>query len=221
MKKIWHSNGLSIVLVVITVLSLLGQTLTGWFEHNGDLADFGRQPLGLAAYLQSGHFIEATFENWESEFLQMGLYIVLTIKLFQRGSSESKDPDKVGQEEVDREPDPTRRGAAAAVKAGGWRLCLYQNSLSFAFFALFLLSFWLHAIGGVRQHNLEQVLRGKPSNTTLLTFMSGSSFWFQSLQNWQSEFLSVLAIVVLSIFLRQKGSPESKPVDAANDETGN
>ncbi|AKD54807.1 DUF6766 family protein [Spirosoma radiotolerans] len=218
MKKFLYENGLSILLLVITLLTLSGQLVVGWHEFNNELSDYGRAPLTFGAYLSSGHCIEAVFENWESEFLQMGLYVLLTVSLRQKGSSESKSLDK--DEEVDREPSPTRKGAPWPVRKGGWVLTLYKNSLSLAFFLLFGLSFFLHAIGGVKQYNAEQVLMGKPEHLSLWQFLGTSEFWFQSLQNWQSEFLSVLSIVVLSIFLRQKGSPESKPVDAPNSETG-
>lgn len=218
MKKFLHENGLSILLLVITVLTLLGQLIVGWHEFNNELSDYGRSPLTFGAYLTSGHCIEAVFENWESEFLQMGLYVVLTVSLRQKGSSESKSLD--GKEEVDREPSPSRKDAPWPVRQGGWVLSLYENSLSIAFFLLFALSFFLHAVGGAKQYNAEQVLMGKFEQLSLWQFLGTSEFWFQSLQNWQSEFLSVLAIVVLSIFLRQKGSPQSKPVDAPNAETG-
>lgn len=218
MKTFVRENGLSLVLVVITVLTLLGQLVVGWHEFNSDLTDFGRSPLSFSTYLSSGHCIEAVFENWESEFLQMGLYVLLTASLFQKGSSESKSLDE--PEEVDREPSPSRADAPWPVRQGGWVLKLYENSLSLAFFALFGLSFFLHAIGGTEQYNAEQAMHGKAEVLTLWQFMGTSQFWFQSLQNWQSEFLSVLSIVVLSIFLRQKGSPESKPVDAPHSETG-
>ena len=218
MKKFLYENGLSILLLVITALTLAGQLVVGWHEFNNELSDYGRAPLPFGAYLTSGHCIEAVFENWESEFLQMGLYVILTVSLRQKGSSESKSLD--GEEEVDREPSPTRKDAPWPVRQGGWVLVLYKNSLSIAFFLLFGLSFFLHAVGGVKQYNAEQVLMGKPEQLSLWQFLGTSEFWFQSLQNWQSEFLSVLSIVVLSIFLRQKGSPESKPVDAPHAETG-
>lgn len=218
MKTFFRNNGLSLVLVVITLLSLMGQLVTGWQELNNDLSDVGRSPIAFGTYLGSGHCIEAVFENWESEFLQMGLYVLLTVSLFQKGSSESKSPGQ--REEVDREPSPTRPDAPWPVRRGGWVLKLYKNSLSIAFFILFGLAFFLHALGGTEQYNLEQALQGKAERLTLGQFMGTSQFWFQSLQNWQSEFLSVLSIVVLSIFLRQKGSPESKPVDAPHAETG-
>ena len=218
MKKFFRENGLSLTMTVITLLTLAGQLVVGWHEFNGELADYNRTPITFSNYLTSGHCIEAVFENWESEFLQMGLYVLLTVWLYQKGSSESKSLDE--PEEVDRQPSPTREGAPWPVRRGGWILKVYENSLTLAFFLLFGLSFFLHAIGGVKHHNTEQALKGKNEVLTLGQFLGTSEFWFQSLQNWQSEFLSVLSIVVLTIFLRQKGSPESKPVDAPHSETG-
>jgi hypothetical protein len=218
MRQFLRDNGLSLILVFITLLTLGGQILVGWYEFNDELQDYNRLPIAFSAYLTSGHCIEAVFENWESEFLQMGLYVLLTVSLYQKGSSESKDPDQ--EQEVDRVPSPRRLGAPWPVRRGGWILKLYQNSLSIAYFLLFGISFLLHAIGGVNQYNTEQILKGKSELLTLGQFLGTSEFWFQSLQNWQSEFLSVLSIVVLTIFLRQKGSPESKPVDAPDSQTG-
>ncbi|GAB3695325.1 hypothetical protein GCM10027592_17390 [Spirosoma flavus] len=218
MKQFLRNNGLSLTLLFITLLTLFGQTLAGWHAFNEELSDYKRPEISYGEYLQTGHNIEGIFENWESEFLQMGLYVLLTISLYQKGSSESKSLDK--EEEVDREPSPTRRGAPWPVKRGGWIAKLYQNSLSIAFFLLFGGSFLLHALGGLREHNTENALKGDPEVLTFWQFLGSSDFWFQSLQNWQSEFLSVLSIVVLTIFLRQKGSPQSKPVDAPNDKTG-
>ncbi|GAB2563767.1 DUF6766 family protein [Spirosoma aerophilum] len=218
MKKYLRENGLSILFLLITIITLSGQIVVGWHDFNNDLSDYDRAPVSFSTYLTSGHCIEAVFENWESEFLQMGLYVLLTVSLYQKGSSESKSLDE--PEEVDREPSPTRKGAPWPVRKGGLVLKLYENSLSIAFFLLFGFSFFLHALGGAKEYNTEQALKGKAEMLTMWEFMGTSEFWFQSLQNWQSEFLSVLSIVVLSIFLRQKGSPESKPVDAPNAETG-
>ncbi len=211
-----YRNSLSLVFVVLMLFSLGGQYFTGWKEHNEELAEHGQPPIGAGAYIGSGHFISATFENWESEFLQMGLYIMLTIWLRQKGSSESKKLDE--EEEVDREPQPSP-DAPWPVRKGGIWLRLYSHSLGIAFFLLFALSFALHAGGSRKDFNEEQVLQGKPV-ASIGDYLAGSRFWFESFQNWQSEFLSVLSIVVLSIWLRQKGSPESKPVDAPYSETG-
>jgi hypothetical protein len=142
----------------------------------------------------------------------------LTAFLYQRGSSESKSPDEAA--EVDRDPrESSRADAPAPVKAGGWRLRLYENSLSLAFLALFVVSFVLHALGGAAAYNEEQRLHAAPT-VTVLEFLSHARFWFESFQNWQSEFLAIWSMVVLSIFLRQRGSPESKPVDSPHSQTG-
>ena len=202
-------------MLAFILLTLLGQIYTGWQEYNDELQQMQRSTLSLGQYLGSGHFLEATFENWESEFLQMGLYVLLTVWFRQKGSSESK---KIGEEEeVDREPKP-QPGAPWPVYAGGIWLALYKNSLTIAFFSLFLISFLLHALGGMEVYNLEKQENGKPL-VTLMGYIGTSRFWFESFQNWQSEFVSILSIVVLSIFLRQKGSPESKPVDTPVSET--
>ena len=159
-------------------------------------------------------------ENWESEFLQMFAFVVLTAFLFQKGSSESKDPDK--EEPVDRDPRKSgnKKDAPWPVRAGGLVLVLYEYSLSLAFLLLFLMSFFLHAVGGAAEYNKSQVEHGIHEQLSTFGYMTTSQFWFESLQNWQSEFLAVLAMVVLSIFLRQRGSPESKPVDSPHGETG-
>jgi hypothetical protein len=212
-----YKNSLSIALVIFFIVSLIGQIITGYHEYSEEITELGGTPPDLPGYLASGHFLESTFENWESEFLQMGMYVLLTISLRQLGSSESKGIE--GEEEVDREPDPQKADAPWPVKRGGWILAIYKNSLSIAFGILFLVSFVLHAIGSLKYYNNEQILKGEEP-VAMSEFLSQSRFWFESFQNWQSEFIAVLSIVVLSIFLRQKGSPESKPVDAPDSETG-
>jgi hypothetical protein len=199
------------------LLTLTGQVLTGHSEHNKERKEEGQAPLSLTTYLGSGHFIQATFENWESEFLQMALFVVLTISLYQKGSSESKSCE--GEEEVDREPDPHKKDAPWPVRRGGWVLKIYKHSLTIALIILFVLSFVLHFYGSLKDENEQLSLKGMPSET-MSQYISDPRFWFESFQNWQSEFLSVFTIVVFSIFLRQKGSPQSKPVDASNEETG-
>lgn len=216
MKRFIRNNSLSLTFLLLFALSLCGQVSTGMKEHNKDLAEHGVAPAGLVEYLQSGHFVQATFENWESEFLQMALLVLLTIFLQQKGSSESKDFSKV--QDIDREPDPSKKDAPWPVGAGGRLLALYKHSLTIALLVLFILSFILHFNGSLADENLESTLKGKPSQT-MADYIKDSRFWFESFQNWQSEFLSVFAIVVLSIYLRQKGSSQSKPVDAPNYET--
>ena len=217
MKKFVRNNSLSIVFFLLFFFSIIGQAITGLKEHNQQMQQEGGRQLGMAQYLTSGHFLQATFENWESEFLQMALFVVLTMCLYQKGSSESKDPDK--KEEVDREPNPRRRDAPWPVKMGGFVLSVYKYSLFIAFTVIFLLSFIVHWYGSLKDYNEEQLLKGLPTETAV-QYLGNARLWFESFQNWESEFLSVLAIVVLSVFLRQKGSPQSKPVDAPYAETG-
>jgi hypothetical protein len=178
----------------------------------------GGQQVTMSQYFKTGHFIETTFENWESEFLQMALFVILTMFLYQKGSSESKDPDKK-EEEVDKEPNPKKKDAPWPVHKGGLILSIYKHSLCYTLFLLFVLSFIAHWYGSLKDYNEHQILEGLPTETAM-QYLSNTKFWFESFQNWQSEFLAVFAIVVLSIFLRQKGSPQSKPVDAAHSETG-
>lgn len=217
MKEFLKNNSLSLVFFFLFVFALVGQIIFGLQEHNIELMEQGGASLSLASYLTSGHFLQSTFENWESEFLQMSLFVVLTIFLQQKGSSESKDFDK--EEEVDREPSPTKKDAPWPVKKGGWILSIYKYSLTIAFTLLFLVSFVIHFYGSLKDENAKLALKSLPPESAM-EYLTSARFWFESFQNWQSEFLSVLAIVILSIFLRQKGSPQSKPVDAPYYETG-
>jgi Domain of unknown function (DUF6766) len=198
---------------------LVGQALTGWNAYNTGQREHLQRAVGLGSYLSTGHFVEATFENWESEFLQMASYVLLTIWLVQKGSSESKPPG--GEPAKDAHPRSVSNPlqAPGPVRRGGWQLTLYENSLGIALGILFVLSFVLHALGGAREYSAEQVAHGRQAVSTM-EFVTTSTFWFQSFQNWQSEFVAVGSIVVLTIFLRQRGSPESKPVAASHHDTG-
>ena len=209
MRGLFRDNGLSIVLIVLFIAFWALQAITGWSVFNEEQKEHGGQILGFGSYLVSAHFLEATAENWESEFLQMGMYVFLTVFLFQRGSAESKSPDK--REDVDEVPRNPGPDAPGPVRKGGWIRTLYAYSLTLTFLALFLASFAVHAIGGAHLDNAERAAHGQPAQT-VLEFMNSSQFWFEAMQNWQSEFLAVFSIVVLTIFLRQKGSPESKPL---------
>ena len=217
MRRIWRNNSLSIVMFGLFVLFLAGQIIAGFQVYLEELAKDGQPAVDLFGYLGSGHFVEATFENWESEFLQMGALVFLSAYLYQKGSPESKDPD--ADEEVDREPDGKRAGAPWPVRAGGAVRVVYEHSLALALFALFALSFALHVIGGATEYDRQRIADGLPT-VTALGFLFTPDFWFQSMQNWQSEFLSVAALVVLTVFLRQRGSPESKPMDEPDSSNG-
>jgi hypothetical protein len=218
-RRVWRDNGLSIVLLVSFLAIWVGQALTGWGVYNDERRDDGRLQVSIVEYLQSSHFGEATFENWESEFLQMAAYILFTVFLYQRGSSESKRPRAIELVDVDPRDSPNKDQAPWPVRRGGLALVLYEHSLSLAFTAIFVASFWLHAITGAHQFSEHELAHGRRA-IGALAYLGSSHFWFESFQNWQSEFLSLLAMVVLSIFLRQRGSPESKPVEAPTWETG-
>lgn len=218
MKKFLRNNGLSITFFVLFLISLVGQVVTGLQQHNSEMLEEGGRQLSMAEYFTSGHFLQSTFENWESEFFQMALFVILTMFLYQKGSSESKDPDDPISE-VDREPNPKRKNAPWPVKKGGWVLAIYRHSLCYALTLLFVISFMAHFYGSLKDFNEEQSLKGEAIQSAM-QYLSNSRFWFESFQNWQSEFLSICVMVVLSVYLREKGSPQSKPVDAPFAETG-
>jgi hypothetical protein len=210
MRRILKEHGLSIVMFGLFLVFLFGQSVTGLRQYNADQQDHRERPIGFLNYLTSAHFVESVFENWESEFLQMGSYVLFTVFLFQKGSAESKDPEK--EEPQDADPrQAEKRGAPWPVRRGGLVLAIYENSLTIAMFALFIASFLLHALGGVKEFNQEQLEHGGQA-ISYSSYLTTSRMWFESFQNWQSEFLAVGMLVVLTIFLRQRGSPESKPV---------
>ncbi|MFL5808766.1 MAG: DUF6766 family protein [Flavisolibacter sp.] len=217
MKKLIKNNSLSIVFFVFFILTMIAQVANGIKVYNKEQVEEGGKQVSLSQYLGTGHFIEATFENWESEFLQMALFVWLSMFLYQKGSSESKDPDN--DEEVDREPDKRKKDAPWPVKKGGFILGIYKNSLSYSLFLLFLFSFCMHWYGSMKEFNEQQLQKGQATETAM-EYLGNAKLWFESFENWQSEFLSVFSIVVLSIFLRQKGSAQSSPVDAPDSETG-
>ncbi len=209
--NLWRDNGLSIVLVMMFLFSLIGMIWAGHAAHNETLIQHGIPVLGLTAYLSSGDFLSALFENWESEFLQMSAYVVLTAMLFQRGSAESRDPDA-----------PSRAGDELPSMKLGCRSVLtwlYSYSLGIVLAVLFILSFTLHCSASIVAANAE-ALRHGGEPMTMSEYVFSPTLWFESFQNWQSEFLSTAVLVVLSIFLRHKASPESKPVNASHSQTG-
>jgi hypothetical protein len=220
MRQLWRNNGLSLATFAFFFLFLLGQSVAGWMTYSEDQEEHGERAPGYVAYLVSPHFVEATSENWESEFLQMGMFVLFTVWLHQKGAAESK---KIGEkEEVDREPgtgDVERNKMPAPVRMGGLALTLYSHSLSIALLSLFVLSFAAHVWSGAIIHSKEELQHGGEA-ISALGYLTTPRLWFESFQNWQSEFLAVFSLTVLGIFLREKGSPESKPVDAPHSQTG-
>jgi hypothetical protein len=218
-RRFLRENGLSLVMFSLFVVFWGGQSVTGWLHHNDEQQQHGRPPQPWTAYVTSGAFIEATAENWESEFLQMAAFVLLSAFLVQKGSAESKDTREIARE---RKTDPHSERSPDSpwpVHRGGLALRVYNHSLSITLGVLFGVSFALHALGGWLAYNEEGATHGQPA-VSMWRFVTGSTFWFQSLQNWQSEFLSVAVLTVLSIFLRERGSAQSKRVEAGHGETG-
>lgn len=214
-----RDNGLLLACLGLFVVFFVGMIVSGAATYNEEQLDHGSQEtVSLLGYLLSGDFVEATFENWESEFLQMGMYVVLTAFLYQRGSAESKPID--GEAPQDKDPRLEKLDASMPwpVRRGGVALRFYEHSLAIALFVLFFASWGLHALGGAAAFNEERLQHGQPA-VSVLQYLTTSQFWFESMQNWQSEFVAVAAIVGLSIFLRQRGSAESKPVAEPHRET--
>lgn len=219
-RKLLQENGLLIACLGLFAVFFIGMLISGAATYNQEQQEHGSHGhVSVISYLVTGHFVEATFENWESEFLQMGMYVVLTAFLYQKGSAESKPlHGRAPQDEDPRDVIPNR-WTPWPVRKGGIVLRIYENSLAIAFFVLFFASWALHAVGGVEAFNEEQVQHGQAA-ISVWRYVTTSQFWFESMQNWQSEFIAVAAIVGLSIFLRQRGSAESKPVAEPHRQTG-
>lgn len=207
-----RDNGLTLALLAATAATLGLMLVAGWVVDAQDRTLHGKAMIRLADYARSGAFLSALFENWESEFLQMATYVCLTAVLFQRGSAESRDPDSQG----DAGPSPLVATARTPLRRlAAW---LYSYSLGLALAALFVLAFAAHLYGGFRLAGADALRHAQPP-PSFAEFAVSARFWFDSLQNWQSEFLSTAVLVVLSIWLRFHGSPESKPVEAPDSQT--
>lgn len=219
MRKWVKEHGLLLANIALFVIFFGGMVLSGAANYSEDQLSHGESAVTVLEYLGTGAFLEATFENWESEFLQMGMYVILTVFLFQKGSSESKPMDGNAPQDEDPRDAPLKASTPWPVRRGGWVLKLYEHSLSIMFLLLFLGSVGLHAVGGAEEYSNEQQSHGQPP-VTVLGYLATSRFWFESFQNWQSEFLAVAVLVGASVYLREKGSPESKPVAEPHYETG-
>ena len=219
MRKWAKEHGLLLANIALFVVFFGGMVISGASAYTEEQAAHGQPGVSVLEYLATGDFVEATFENWESEFLQMAMYVVLTVFLFQKGSSESKPMGKSSPQDEDPRDAKVKDATPWPVKRGGLVLKLYEHSLSILLLLLFVASFTLHAAGGTAAYNEEQQSHGQPT-VTMLGYLGTSRFWFESFQNWQSEFLAVAVLVGASVYLREKGSPESKPVAEPHYETG-
>jgi hypothetical protein len=214
-----RDRALTLVLMACFAVFLGGQLITGYYDYNDEQRRDGQPEVSVSAYFRTGHPWEATFENWESEFLQMAIFVLLTTCLVQRGSPESRRPGTV--ELVDADPREHRDDPDAPwpVRRGGLVLTLYENSLGLAFVVLFLVSWAGHAAGGFAEYRDDQRAAGQ-LDANFGEYLTSARFWFESFQNWQSEFLAIASMVWLAVYLRQRHSPESKPVHASHDDTG-
>jgi hypothetical protein len=218
-KFVWE-NGLSLFFGALFFLALAGQAVAGHARYNEDLRVDGFPPVTFGRYVTSADFAVDTAENWQSEYLQFLLFIVVTVWLVQRGSAESKSLDKIGPES-DRDQllgSHTRPDSPAWARAGGWRTALYSRSFGVVMGTIFVLSWLAQSIAGASDYN-EQRLRQLQDPVPWSSYVASADFWSRTLQNWQSEFLAVASMVVLAIYLRQRGSPESKPVGAPHSRT--
>jgi hypothetical protein len=216
-----RENGLGLFFGLLAVASVAGQAFAGWHDFNLDQLEHNNQPISLGRYVISSHFGAAVMENWQSEYLQFAMFALATIWLLQRGSPESKELDKQGRES-EAEQKLGRHADADSprwAREEGLRRWLYSNSLLLVMGAIWLGTWFAQSVTSHTSYNAEQIDHHQ-SGVSYLTYLGSADFWERTLQNWQSEFLAVGSFAVLAVYLRQRGSPESKPVGAPHDATG-
>ncbi|MBA2947367.1 DUF6766 family protein [Streptomyces himalayensis] len=220
-RRFLRDNGLGLAFGTAFVLALIGQAFAGHADFNNQLVADDLQPISVGDYMASSDFAVDVMENWQSEYLQFFLYVFLTVWLVQRGSPESKSLDRIGVEsDEDQQVGPhARPDSPRWAAAGGIRLKVYASSLGQAMGAIFVLSWLAQSVTGVSAYNEEQ-LRQLQAPTSWREYIVSADFWDRTLQNWQSEFIAIASMAILSIYLRQRGSPESKPVGAPHHSTG-
>ena len=221
MRRFVRENGLTVFFATILLLALVGQSLVGMVEFNNQQLAAGREPVSYGHYVLSSDFAVDVAENWQSEFLQFTLYILATVYLVQVGSSESKKPEEVGLQS-DEDQKVGRHAQADSprwAKSGGWRLGLYSRSLTLVMAAIFTASWLAQSIAGRAAYNSQQLTQYQDP-VSWASYVASADFWSRTLQNWQSEFLAVAAMAVFAVYLRQRGSPESKPVGSPHTTTG-
>jgi hypothetical protein len=216
LRRIVEDNALVLTALGLFALTLIGLIFAGAAHENEEREHFGLAAQSVVEYLASGSFWESIAENWEAEFLQMTIFVVLTAFLHQRGSAESKKIEEPEPVDADAQ---AKRDAPAPVRKGGLALTLYKHSLSTALALFFILTIVTHAFAGRAQENEERAALGEPL-LSVGEYVTSSRFWWEALQNWQSGFFGVLILTVLTIFLREQGSAQSKPVAAPHLETG-
>jgi hypothetical protein len=221
MRRWARDNSLSLVFLVLFLVALVGQSIAGQRTFNEQQLQHGGEAISYARYLVSSHFGSAVLENWQSEYLQFALFIIATVWLVQRGSNESKRPDDAGRESDKKQlvGPHTQQNSPRWARVEGWGRRLYENSLILVMAAIFLAAWLGQSLTAWNEYNAEQQQHGGAS-VSWLGYLDRADFWEKTLQNWQSEFLAVGTMAVFTIYLRQRGSPESKPVGAPHDQTG-
>jgi Domain of unknown function (DUF6766) len=221
MPRWLKNNGLSIGFGLIFLASLVGQAISGHTSVNHEATLHHGDPISLWHYVTSAAFWADVMENWQSEYLQFTLYIFATVWLLQKGSNESKPPgnEGLGTDEQQLLGDHTKRTSPGWARAGGLRTRIYSNSLLIVMGSIWLLSWFAQSATGRINFNAEQLDHEAPP-VSWATYVTTSDFWNRTLQNWQSEFLAVGSMAILTVYLRQRGSPESKPVGEAHSTTG-
>ena len=220
MRRFLRENGLSLVFAAIFLAAVFGQSVAGLHQYNEEARVHGEETISYARYLVSSRFGVELLENWESEYLQFFLFIFATIWFVQRGSNESKEVDQVGLESDERQQvgAHARPESPRWAKTGGWRLHLYSNSLLLVMGLIFLLSWFGQSVTGWSNYNDDRQDHKEPT-VSWVGYLKRPEFWDRTFQNWQSEFLAVGSMAAFTIYLRQRGSPESKPVGAPHEET--
>jgi hypothetical protein len=220
-RRVLRDNGLGLAFGALFVATLVGQALAGHGQFNDQQLADGLEQVSLGRYLTSSSFAVDVVENWQSEYLQFSLYIFGTVWLVQRGSPESKELDQLGTEsDRDQRVGPHARDDSPAwARTGGWRTGLFSRSLGIVMGGIFLACWVIQSIAGWAAYNAEQ-LGSRQDPVSWTGYLAEADFWNRTFQNWQSEMLAVGSMAVLSVYLRQRGSPESKPVGAAHADTG-
>jgi hypothetical protein len=220
-RRFLFLNGLSLAFGGLFVASLVGQAFAGVAAFNDDRTAEGLEQISLLRFVTSSSFAVDVMENWQSEYLQFFLYVFATVWLIQLGSAESKEAQKVGPEsdEDQKVGRCAREDSSAWVKAGGWRTAVFSRSLGLLMLALFLLTWGSSSVAGWSAFNNEQLM-SLEDPVSWVGYLGHADFWNRTLQNWQSEMLAVGSMAIFSVYLRQRGSPESKPVGAAHQDTG-
>jgi len=222
-----RNHGLSLFFLAILLAALVGQAIAGHADYNNDeiehaeLLDEAPETISLGRYVVSSAFGQAVMENWQSEYLQFFLFILTTVWLLQKGSPESKELDKAGLESDEDQllGEHASPDSPKWARVGGFRTWLLSNSLLIVMGLIFVASWFAHSVTGWSTYNADQI-EHEQEPLSWLEYIGSADFWQTTLQNWQSEFLAVGSMAVLSIYLRQRGSPESKPVGAAHAATG-